>query len=310
MNWNNSWLQLAVFAAICSAFLLAYDFVWSGKKAQPASPSQGTADSSVSTASFPVAASVWTNSMGMVFKPVPGLNVLFNQYDTRVKDFAAFVQATGYMPQGHVFSLGTDGWKERGANWRNPGFSQTDDCPVVAVSWVDATAFCTWLTDTERTRGVLKADQSYRLPYDSEWSAAAGSTRFPWGDQWPPPAGSGNFDGTETHFKNYIAGYNDGYPASSPVGMFSPNAYGLYDMGGNVLQWCMDWYMASLNPENILTEFPNMRNDGGGQKYRVNRGSSWFACNPEAMVTNYRSSGDPLVGGGMTGFRIVVTTSP
>src|SRR5262245_53660861 len=107
----------------------------------------------------------WENSLGMKFVPVPGANVLFCIWETRVRDFEAFVKATGH---------------HAGEGWRDPaavqsyaaGFSQTPLHPVVNVSWNDAVAFCRWLTEKER--GKLSAGQEFRLPTDAEWSQAVG----------------------------------------------------------------------------------------------------------------------------------------
>jgi formylglycine-generating enzyme required for sulfatase activity len=73
-----------------------------------------------------------------------------------------------------MYSIGKDGWKQRGATWRKPGFSQGPTHPVVGVSWNDAEEFCKWLTKRERIAGDLSQDREYRLPKDEEWSAAVG----------------------------------------------------------------------------------------------------------------------------------------
>jgi hypothetical protein len=97
----------------------------------------------------------WVNSLGMKFVPVAGTQVLFSVWDTRVQDFETFVKSTGYDATGGMYSLGKDGWKQRGATWKEPGFSQGANYPVVGVSWNDAEEFCKWLTKRERSAGDL-----------------------------------------------------------------------------------------------------------------------------------------------------------
>jgi formylglycine-generating enzyme required for sulfatase activity len=101
------------------------------------------------------------------------------------------------------------------------------------------------------------------LPTDGEWSAAVGLTAekgatpgekdnngprdlYPWGHRWPPPPGAGNFADESAKKADlgfgYIDGYDDGYPWTSPVDAFAANALGIYDLGGNVENWCADWY--------------------------------------------------------------------
>jgi hypothetical protein len=75
----------------------------------------------------------WVNSLGMKFVPVAGTEVLFSVWDTRVQDFETFVKSTGYNATGGMDSLGKDGWKQRGATWKEPGFSQGANHPVVGV---------------------------------------------------------------------------------------------------------------------------------------------------------------------------------
>ncbi|HWB60613.1 MAG TPA: SUMF1/EgtB/PvdO family nonheme iron enzyme [Chthoniobacteraceae bacterium] len=155
----------------------------------------------------------FVNSLGMKFVSVPGTETLFSIWDTRVQDYRAYADANS----------GVD------AFWKDPGFKQGEDHPVVRVNWYDAMAFCAWLTQKERKEGWIGQDQEYRLPTDEEWSAAAGPDKYPWGNQWPPPKGSGNFDPS--------VGADD-FVHTSPVGSFAANRYGLYDMAGNVDQWC------------------------------------------------------------------------
>jgi len=212
------------------------------------------------------------NGLGMRFVPVPGTNVQFSVFQTRVKDFRAFIRESGYAhmretadPESRMWSLDCDGMKQRGDNWQDPGFHQTEDDPVVGVNWNDAKAFCEWLTVRERAAGRLPANWSYRLPRDSEWSLAVGlagedsaqtpeekdgkiKDKYPWGQAWPPPAGAGNYAGEEANDGHWppnvpvIQGYNDGYPRTAPVGSFKPNRFGIYDLGGNVCEWCGDEY--------------------------------------------------------------------
>ncbi|MCW5557391.1 MAG: SUMF1/EgtB/PvdO family nonheme iron enzyme, partial [Verrucomicrobiae bacterium] len=129
----------------------------------------------------------FTNSLGMQFVPVPGTGVLFSVWETRVRDFRAFVEATGHDATGKMYSIGPDGWKLRGRTWKDPGFHQSPSHPVCGVSFGDATRFCEWLTGKERTAGVIGAGSRFRLPTDAEWSAAVGGTLYPWGNEWPPP---------------------------------------------------------------------------------------------------------------------------
>ena len=183
-------------------------------------------------------ASVFENSLGMKFVPVG--DVAFSTNVTRVKDYAQFIKETGYPK----------------TSWNNPGFAQGPDHPVVKVSWTDALSFCKWLTDKEQAAGILGPNEHYRLPTDLEWSKAVGlpvergqtpemrdmsvQDQYPWGKQWPPPKGAGNYTGRESGSEVAVPGYEDGYAQTSPVGSFQPNSEGLFDMGGNVWQWCMD----------------------------------------------------------------------
>jgi Sulfatase-modifying factor enzyme 1 len=251
----------------------------------------------------------WQNTLGMKFVPLAGTQILFSVWNTRVQDFRAFIDDNpSYDPPGEMWSLSKDGWKQRGATWKEPGFQQGSTHPVVGVSWNDAKAFCEWLTIRERASGALSAGMKYRLPTDEEWSVAVGldsepgntpeekdskKNLYPWGKRWPPPAKSGNYRGVESKDKNeprdwdVIESYNDGYARTSPVGSFEPNEMGLYDMGGNVWQWCEDWY----NSEG---------------KSRVLRGASWNDSNPANLLTSRRFNYMPFERGASIGFRCVL----
>jgi hypothetical protein len=252
----------------------------------------------------------WLNSLGMKFVPVKGTQVLFSVWVTRVQDFSAFVDRAGYDATGRMWSVGKDSWRQRGATWKDPGFKQGPTDPVVGVSWEDAKAFCAWLTKQEHASGTLPTDMQYRLPTDEEWSVAVlldsenGKTPeekqksstikfYLWGEEWPPPPGAGNYCGVESRIGNepkdwpIIGGYNDVYPRTNPVGSFAANQAGLYDMEGNVWEWCEDWY-------NWANEF------------RVLRGASWSTYDRDRLLASYRGLDLPDSRRDYVGFRCVV----
>lgn len=224
------------------------------------------------------------NSIGMEFAPVG--DVMFSVYETRVKDFITFAGESGFSKP----------------TWKSPGFEQSLDHPVVRVSWNDANLFCKWLTERERKLGLLAAGEYYRLPTDVEWSKAAGlpeeggdspqardhlfADRFPWGIQWPPPVGSGNFRGQETGSDIAIKGYTDAFPWTSPAGSFKPNEYGLYDMSGNVWEWCMDTFNKQA-------------------KVRVLRGGAFDVSLKDGLISSCRISAQPERERDSWGFRVV-----
>ncbi len=260
----------------------------------------------------------WVNGLGMKFVPVADIHVLFSIWDTRVQDFETFVKDTGYNATSGMWSPGKNGWKPNGATWKEPGFSQGANHPVVGVSWNDSKEFCKWLTERERIAGDLPQDKEYRLPTDEEWSVAVGlknevggtpeeksvkASLFPWeiekksAKSWPPPAGAGNYAGEEAKIGDWpselsvIEGYNDGYPRTSPVGRFEPNSSGLHDIGGNVWQWCEDWYDTKA-------------------QYRVLRGASWASGRIDLLFASFRLKYFPNTRDAAVGFRCVVAAVP
>ena len=261
-----------------------------------------------------------TNGLGMRFVPVVGTKALFSVYQTRVRDFRAFVEESGYVhmretadSDSRMWSLDRDGSKQRGHSWDNPGFKQTEDHPAVGVCWYDAKAFCEWLTARERAAGRLPPGWAYRLPTDHEWSVAVGladedeqktpeekngviKDRYPWGREWPPPAGAGNYAGEEANDGHLpakfptINGYKDGYARTAPAGSFKPNLHGLYDLGSNVLEWCEDLYKT-------------------GYTNRVLRGASWVNGVRGRLLSSIRLDGVPADRINDHGFRCVVGSS-
>jgi len=191
-----------------------------------------------------------TNTLGMKFVPIPflGGDNWICIWETRLKDYNAFAVATKRMPK-------------ESPSWKDPGFVQTDNDPVVFVSVEDGEAFCHWLTEKERAEGKIASYQIYRLPTRLELDAAVGHVppdilnqilrkypnkvlprqipppKYPWGTKWPPEPNLGNFADSKAYYagllKRAIPRYEDGFPATSPVGSFSPNTFGIYDLIGN-----------------------------------------------------------------------------
>ena len=255
----------------------------------------------------------WTNSQGLRFVPVPGTEVLFAVWDTRVCDFEAFVKETGYKAEAGMVSydkaIGT--LIEKGDSWRHPGFTQTPLDPVCGVSWYDAKAYCDWLTAKERRAGTLQAPARYRLPTDAEWSVAVGGLKYPWGDDWPPPKGAGNYAGDGDDLPFTIAeGYSDGFPRTSPVGSFRPNRFGLHDMGGNAWQWCEDWYPSRLNSNALREHLRYLDRDFSGTAIGVLRGGSWGSAGPSHLLSDYRNLAAPGTRRDNFSFRCVIESAP
>jgi len=254
------------------------------------------------------------NSLSMRFMPVAitggptdGKTVLFSIWQTRMKDYAAYAAAK---------------WRVK-KEWKQVLFDLEDNHPVVNVRWSDAKSFCAWLTKKERSEKRIGAADTYRLPTDHEWSCAVGIgdredperrpfskecellNTFPWGDQWPPPEGAGNFSGEEStnvdlsgfdRKRDVIKGYSDPFPFTSPVGYFTPSKDGLYDLSGNVWEYCEDIY---LDYSHVI------------------RGGSWTAYDPKGLFSNTRQS-EPVDGSGnrakggwssVVGFRVVLEFS-
>jgi len=228
-----------------------------------------------------IPANAFVNTLGMPFVPVPGTEVQFCIWETRVKNYAAYAAANAGV---------NESWKDFGF-----GFKQADTHPVVNVNWNDAQAFCAWLTKKEMAAGKIKAGQKYRLPTDAEWSVAVGLGKevgdtpeakdggikdvYPWRKEWPPAVGAGNY---------YKSLKVDNFEYTSPVGSFAANKLDLHDMGGNVWEWCEDWYDPAAKTDRVL------------------RGASWGDPGPDSLLSSYRNRGAPRSRAFFIGFRCVL----
>src|SRR5262245_53377695 len=160
-------------------------------------------------------------------------------HEVTVGQFRTFIRATGYQTEGERTGAGAHGYGPTGetvmhpkTTWQNPGWTPSDDQPVSAVSRADAIAFCDWLS--------RKESALYRLPTEAEWEYAcrAGTTT-------PFHCGS-KLEATKAWFNpNALpdsAGPTIAQARPKKVGSYPPNAFGLYDMHGNVWEWCADRY--------------------------------------------------------------------
>ena len=216
-----------------------------------------------------------TNSLGMPFVPLPGSSALFCIWPTRVQDFQVFSRETLRV-------------------WPAPNFPQDATHPAVNVTWHDAGDFCVWLTAKEQAAHLIGPRDKYRLPNDAEWSTAVGLgaetgvtpaarddgnvEKFPWGTQWPPPRNAGNYD-PSLQIENFTN--------TSPVGAFAANDLGLFDLGGNVWEWCQDLH----SPKS---------------KDRTLRGGCWCSSLRKQMLSAARIFDSPGHRINFIGFRCVL----
>ncbi len=258
--------------------------------------------------------------------------------EVTVGQFRQFVDATNYQ---------TDAEKNGGAlgcfpderdyvdrfhkapeiTWKSPGFAQTDDHPVVAVSWNDAQKFCEWISKKENAK--------YRLPSEAEWEYAcrAGQTTwYSWGEDPDAAYEHANVaDGTleaaqpnTTRFQRAVrlkADEGDGVVFTARVGSYKPNPWGLFDTHGNVWEWCQDRWSADRyerffdgvprqERDSVVVRDPLFEEQTDQHKYgdwRVMRGGAW-TCAPAAVRSSIRTFAEAADAAVYTGFRIVRET--
>ena len=199
------------------------------------------------------------------------------RFPVTVGEWKQFVRETGWESQSDT-------------DWREPGFAQTDQHPVVGVSWHDAQLYLRWLSH--------KTGQVYRLPSEAEWEYAcrAGTrTAFSFGDEISTELA--NYDGHYTYNGSPRGGFIQG---TSKVGAYAPNPWGLYDMHGNVWEWMQD-----VVHDNYLGAPADGRpwEEGGDQIRRVLRGGSWL-YNPRYLRSAVRNGYSAVLANDIVGFRV------
>jgi formylglycine-generating enzyme required for sulfatase activity len=182
-----------------------------------------------------------------------------------------------------------------------------DHHPVVRVAWEDAAEYCNWLSRRDslspayvmrggRLELALPPTTGYRLPTEAEWAFVArfpdGRTalKYPWGDSLPLPEDAGNYgDGSaERLLSDAIAGYDDHFPATAPVGSFDPNPLGLFNLGGNVSEWVHDFY--SVHPSRTGEVERDPLGPVTGDSHVI-RGGSWMDTVVSELRLTYREEG-------------------
>jgi formylglycine-generating enzyme required for sulfatase activity len=200
------------------------------------------------------------------------------RYPVTVGQWREFVRATGWQQHGEV-------------SWAAPGFEQTDEHPVVGVTWWDAQKYVAWLSAC--------SGQRYRLPSEAEWEYAcrAGSkTPFSFGDTVNP--GQANYD---AGFAYNGGEHGESRRGTTPVSLFAPNRWGLHDMHGNVWEWVQDAVHDSYAGAPLDG---SAWEQGGDAARRVLRGGSW-SNHPRYLRSALRNGFSASLANDIVGFRVV-----
>jgi formylglycine-generating enzyme required for sulfatase activity len=230
------------------------------------------------------------------------------KYEVTVKQWGAFIQESGYQTSAEknagkkngCYSLKNNKWTyASGRYWNNLGFPQSSNSPVACVSHSDVTQYINWLNQ--------KSSKQYRLPTEAEWEYAArggtGDSRF-WGDAVDKSACQyANVANSKKSSNNYFP-CDDGHKWSSPVGSYNPNNYGIYDMLGNMWEWCSDKYDSNYYSNSLRNNPPGATS---GQLYTI-RGGSWNGRSSDIRAAN-RNWAEQDTRKSNVGFRLVTQTT-
>ena len=199
--------------------------------------------------------------------------------EVTVGQWRRFVQDTGFKTEaerdGRAIVLIRENWEEKAVYyWDNPGFRQTDDHPVTCVSWNDVQVFIRWLN--------MKGKERYRLPSEAEWEYAcrAGTkTACFWGDNPDDACMYANVHDLSSErvnkFRRTPHDCDDGSAVMASVRSFRPNPFGLYDMLGNIYEWCQDraeWKFKKMTDTYLDGIVDPLSTNGS---LRIIRGGSW-----------------------------------
>jgi formylglycine-generating enzyme required for sulfatase activity len=221
------------------------------------------------------------------------------KYAVTKGEFAAFAQAKGYQTEAEAGDgcfgwTGTEWKKDKAYNWRSVGFAQSNDHPVVCVSWNDAQAYIQWLNQT--------SGKAFRLLSEAEreYATRAGTqTAFWWGDSIN--TSKANYNGNFQYNGSPKGQYRQ---ATVPVGSFNANPFGLYNVHGNVWEWTEDCFHDNYN--GAPTDGSAWTTNCGGTERRAIRGGSWTSF-PAFLRSASRFSYTPNSRVGFTGLRVART---
>ena len=225
------------------------------------------------------------------------------QHEVTRGEFRQFIKATGYQTDAEkkgtawIFNKETD-WKwkeEKGYHWQKAGYPQNDTHPVVNVSWNDAQAFLKWLNKN--------TGKEFALPSEAQWEYAcrggSSAMRF-WGDGEAEACRYANIADKDHWSPSFPC--SDGYKFTAPVGNYKPNDFGLYDMLGNVWEWCQDIYAKDAYKKHSVKN-PIYAQSGSN---RVFRGGSWCS-NPASVRCANRDRNTSDDRNSSLGFRLLRT---
>ncbi len=183
-----------------------------------------------------------------------------------------------------------------------------DAQPAAQITWEQAAAFCNWLSRREglppayvakggKLTPVIPMNHGYRLPTEAEWvfcariDANGRIAKYPWGDKFPPADKTTNLadQSAQTILQLFLENYNDGHPVAAPPGSLKPNHRGLFDLGGNVSEWCHDYYQIYTYAQGRVYTDPSGPADG---RHHVIRGGSWKQASLQTLRGAYRDYQD------------------